>query len=79
MLDLGIVTPNTLNFQAYLQTSGFTLTSFPPMNNVEATLTATIVLKEPIPVSGAIGVGFPHVNKDYEGLGPIVMKPYIEN
>ena len=79
MLDLGTVIENTLNFLAYERTSGFSLTSFPSVNNVEATLTITIVLNQPIPISGALSIGFPEVNVDYIGLGPIILKPYVEN
>jgi hypothetical protein len=44
VLDLGTVVKNTVNFLAQERTSGFTMTTSPEINNVEATLTVTAVL-----------------------------------
>lgn len=77
--DRAYVFESTINLQPYERTSGFTLTTSPNVNNVLADLTVTVVLNEPIPPTGSLSVGFPYVNQDYEGLGPIILKSYIED
>ena len=62
LLDLGTVPSSTVNFLAIERTSGFTLTTAPQMNNINAEISLSIVLTEPIPQTGTVSLGFPYVN-----------------